>query len=629
MPKAKYTFDDNIEGWREYDTDSGTFGADPWHNPVLKGAQTLDGDWLATPADFAGDNTDLIGGTVSFDFKNVATGSSGAKEFDSIDIMLQAADGTVLTASIPVTPTTGLVSEHVSIELNASTFGVSDAQFQEVMGDLSFFAVNGDGRASAENTIIDNVTFDTQPDGTVDGEATGETMDLGYDDADGATDGGGDVITVGDDCIDGGAGNDTIYGEAGDDTIMGGEGADVIYGGADNDFISGGHHTDQMDGGGGDDTVSYHDAFGSTEYVELDLEAGTGILRAADGTNLGTEIITNFENAVGGASGDHLSGTSGANKLDGAGGNDTLRGRADDDTLTGGAGDDTFVFEDVFGSDVVTDFDLGDSDGNGSTNDQIDVSELTNSYGNPVRAWDVTVTDDGNGNAILNFPNGECLTLQGIAPAQVDSANQLNAMGIPCFANGTLIGSPKGDVPVEALKVGDLVNTVDSGPQPIRWIGKRTLDQTDLEEAPHLKPVLIPSHVLGNHSPLLVSPLHCILLGPEHGLETTVFVRAKHLVEVFGSVRIALGCRRVDYYHILLDSHQVLISNGAPSESFYPGFEALRMLSDTDRTELFRYLPELTQLTADQTYGPRARRVMLRKEVRKRLSSVSRQRLRA
>jgi hypothetical protein len=120
-----------------------------------------------------------------------------------------------------------------------------------------------------------------------------------------------------------------------------------------------------------------------------------------------------------------------------------------------------------------------------------------------------------------------------------------------------------------------------------------------------------------------------MLLGPEHGLETPVFVRAKHLVEVFGSVRIALGCRRVDYYHILLDSHQVLISNGAPSESFYPGFEALRMLSDTDRTELFRYLPELAQLTADQTYGPRARRVMLRKEVRKRLSSVSRQRLRA
>jgi Ca2+-binding RTX toxin-like protein len=658
MPEATYSFDTDTEGWRTFDSGSDTFVGNPWHNPVLKGAQIHDAElgvspWLATPVDFAGDNSDLINGTITFDFKNVDDDFAADGQFSSIDVMLVSVDGTQLTASISVTPTTGMVDTSVSVNLNAATFGTSDAQFLAVMGNLSFFAINGDGRAISENTLIDNVTFEAPSDGTVDGEATGEVMGLGYDDADGATDGGGDEITTGGDRIDGGGGNDTISGDAGDDTILGGQGADDIAGGADDDFISGGHSTDQMDGGSGNDTVSYSDAFGSTEYVELDLESGTGILSAADGTNLGTETVTNFENAVGGANGDHISGTSAENLLDGAEGDDTLIGRAgddtliggsgdddlrggsgddlldgqsgadtlqggaDNDTLTGGVGNDIFVFEDAFGNDVVTDFDMDDSDGNGSTNDQFDVSSLTDSNGNPINAWDVNVLDDGNGNAVLSFPNGETITLQGIAPSQVNRASHLKAMGIPCFTGGTLITTPKGEVPVESLQVGDLVSTLDNGPQPIRWIGKRHLVKADLQAAPHNKPVLIPSGVLGNHSPLLVSPLHCMLLGTEHGLKTSAFVRAKHLVEVFGPIRIANGRRKVDYFHLLMDTHQILFSNGAASESFYPGFEALRMLSNVDQIALRSYRPQLGQIPVHRAYGAHARPVMRRKDVLK------------
>jgi Ca2+-binding RTX toxin-like protein len=820
MPEATYSFDTDSEGWRTFDSGSDTFVGNPWHNPVLKGAQIHDSElgvspWLATPADFAGDNSDLINGAITFDFKNVDDDFAADGQFSSIDVMLVSVDGTQLTASISVTPTTGMVDESVSVNLNAATFGTSDAQFLAVMGNLSFFAINGDGRAIRENTLIDNVTFEAPSDGTVDGESTGEVMGLGYDDADGATDGGGDEITTGGDRIDGGGGNDTISGDAGDDTILGGHGADDIAGGADDDFVSGGYSTDQMDGGSGNDTVSYSDAFGSTEYVELDLEAGTGILRAADGTNLGTETVTNFENAIGGENGDQISGTSGENQLDGAegddtligragddtltggsgnddlrggssgqsdvlsngdfsnggsgwivgnptggspptfsgglvrfnstdensygdyiqqsfssvegqthsvsltlgesgagtgnhtfqvdvlddannviathtytlnnntasirnftfeatsdtssiritntsstsstssdgvvyevsvstadpnggddvlrggsgddlldgqSGNDTLQGGADNDTLTGGVGNDIFVFEDAFGNDVITDFDIGDSDGNGSTNDQFDVSNLTDSNGNPVNAWDVTVTDDGNGNAVLIFPNGESITLQGIAPSQINRASHLNAMGIPCFTGGTLIATPKGEVPVESLQVGDLVSTLDNGPQPIRWIGKRHLVKAGLQAAPHNKPVLIPSGILGNHSPLLVSPLHCMLLGTEYGLKTSAFVRAKHLVEVFGPIRIANGCRKVDYFHLLLDTHQILLSNGAASESFYPGFEALRMLSNLDRIALCSYRPQLGRIPVHRAYGPRARPVIRRKDVLKEIS---------
>ncbi|MEM7732331.1 MAG: cadherin domain-containing protein, partial [Pseudomonadota bacterium] len=59
------------------------------------------------------------------------------------------------------------------------------------------------------------------PDGVVDGEAFDEDMVLDYDDSNAPTDGGGDLITNGDDVIFGNGGSDTIDGAAGDDTIFG------------------------------------------------------------------------------------------------------------------------------------------------------------------------------------------------------------------------------------------------------------------------------------------------------------------------------------------------------------------------------------------------------------------------
>ncbi|MCF6444127.1 Hint domain-containing protein [Nereida sp. MMG025] len=92
--------------------------------------------------------------------------------------------------------------------------------------------------------------------------------------------------------------------------------------------------------------------------------------------------------------------------------------------------------------------------------------------GQPVNVNDVTVTDDGAGNAKLTFPNGESIVLQGTSVAQFSSAASLNAVGIPCFTSGTFIQTPRGQRLIDHLRVGDLVSTCDNGPQPIRWIGK-------------------------------------------------------------------------------------------------------------------------------------------------------------
>lgn len=69
--------------------------------------------------------------------------------------------------------------------------------------------------------------------------------------------------------------------------------------------------------------------------------------------------------------------------------------------------------------------------------------------------------------------------------------------GVVCFTNGTAIRTPQGDVLLEDLRVGDLVTTMDNGPQRILWIETRALDKTALIAAPNLRPILIQKGVLG------------------------------------------------------------------------------------------------------------------------------------
>lgn len=126
------------------------------------------------------------------------------------------------------------------------------------------------------------------------------------------------------------SGNLTILGTANNDTLIGGGGNDSIEGGAGNDTLT---------GGGGTDTVSYAHATGG---VTVNLWNNT----AQDTMNAGTDTMDGFENLLGSAHGDTLTGTTGANEIWGGDGNDTIDGKAGNDTLHGGAGTDAISFQD-------------------------------------------------------------------------------------------------------------------------------------------------------------------------------------------------------------------------------------------------------------------------------------------
>lgn len=171
---------------------------------------------------------------------------------------------------------------------------------------------------------------------------------------------------------------------------------------------------------------------------------------------------------------------------------------------------------------------------------------------------------------------------------------------VACFTRGTIIETDKGPRAIETLRAGDLVWTLDSGHQPIRWIGETRLDAQALTDAPQLRPIRIAAGALGNGAPardLLVSPQHRILLKSRIALRmfgaTEVLVAAKQLLSIDGIEQVDADA--VDYVHFMCGAHHVVLSNGALTESMYAGAQALAALSPAARDEILELFPAIAE----------------------------------
>ena len=426
-------------------------------------------------------------------------------------------------------------------------------------------------------------------------------------------DGGNNILSggVGDDRMDGGAGNDTVDGGSGSDsfTVNVGQGSDFLTGGED----KGGTETDTLDLDASKGGVSVN--FTGSEQGSYSFEAGGAgsflqmeVVSTTDGNDtISAEEAKGGVNAEANDGDDQLRGSQFNDTFSGGGGNDTLQGGTGNDVLSTGAGDDTVVFTSGSGSDVILDFDLGDPEKEGTTNDQFDVSELDDGNGNGVKAWDVKVSDDGNGNAVLNFPGGESVTVIGLSPDLASSPGQLSAMGIPCFASGTHILTPQGARCVEDILAGDFILTPDGREVPVLWHGKRSLNAGDLNTRPDLRPIRIRAGHFGALRDLIVSPQHALVVQAPSG---PALIRARHLAEWRRGARVARGLACVTYHHLLLPAHDLLLAEGAVTESYYPGPLTVRSLLPEDRMALASAVLSARQpgapfVTLEQAYGPR------------------------
>ncbi len=132
-----------------------------------------------------------------------------------------------------------------------------------------------------------------------------------------------------------------------------------------------------------------------------------------------------------------------------------------------------------------------------------------------------------------------------------------------CFVSGTRILTPDGEIAVECLVPGDRVITLGGVERPVAWIGQRRIDLTTHGRADMVAPIRIHRNAIAPNQPhrdLLVSPDHALFIDG-------VLVPARRLVN-HATITREPANRSVTYFHVELDQHAILFSEGLATESY-------------------------------------------------------------
>jgi hypothetical protein len=133
---------------------------------------------------------------------------------------------------------------------------------------------------------------------------------------------------------------------------------------------------------------------------------------------------------------------------------------------------------------------------------------------------------------------------------------------MPCFRCGTRIATRSGEILIEELAIGDLVQAHDAGLAPIKWIGHRCVDCRNHPKPQKVWPVRVCAGAFGDdmpHRDLWLSPDHAVFVDD-------VLIPIKRLVNGTSIEQVPMD--EVTYYHIELEHHDVLLAEGLPAESY-------------------------------------------------------------
>ena len=176
------------------------------------------------------------------------------------------------------------------------------------------------------------------------------------------------------------------------------------------------------------------------------------------------------------------------------------------------------------------------------------------------------------GNAVFNLANlGGPLAESGTtiltARPILDTSHLTFLTAEPvCYLRGTHLATPTGESKIEDLVVGDLVLTVTDGDRvarAVKWVGHRRIDLTRHPRPETVAPIRIERDAFADNVPhrdLLVSPDHAIFVDG-------MLICARQLVNGT-TIRREKGWSSVDYYHVELNEHAILLAEGLPAESY-------------------------------------------------------------
>ncbi len=481
--------------------------------------------------------------TVTLDTSQPAALGTGGEGLDNLTV--GNADATLVLSAAGKTLTVVRADNKAVTTLSAGTIDISNTStlttdFFDITGG-TFLESNG-----ALNVISDKTTgADFSVSGgtfTLSGGAVSVTNEAGF--------------TGGTDAISGGTFNAGTLALSGASTLLtlsggtattstGGGGA--IIGSSDSIAISGSAVLDATNGGLADSGTLI--GSGTTKGVIT----GSGTVEASGGT---LELAT----AIAGTGPVFDIGNSGASSLK----LDAAPGTGNTFTFLGSAGN----------------LALGGAFKDGVAGLNVSTSTAPTNFVDILGTKGVTVTSGGTGTgagpASVTLDNGDILNLTGItggsggwhvltAPDSAGTGTDV-FLGPVCYVAGTHILTAKGERAIESLSQGDIVLVLSDGElkaQPIKWIGCRRIDLTAHPRPETVAPIRIERDAIAAgipHRDLLVSPDHAVFVDGK-------LICARQLLNGT-TIRSEFGWTAVDYYHVELDQHAILLAEGLPAESY-------------------------------------------------------------
>ncbi len=196
----------------------------------------------------------------------------------------------------------------------------------------------------------------------------------------------------------------------------------------------------------------------------------------------------------------------------------------------------------------------------------------------------VEIIDGGQVTAFLQLAGAYSNAYFGQQSDGLEGTELTLTEGTPCYCRGTRILTDAGEIPVEDLRIGDRLITKSGESRALRWIGRRSYAGRFATANRDVLPVVFRAGCLPGGVPtrdLAVSPLHAMYL-------EGVLVPAACLIN--GSTILQVErVDQVEYFHLELASHDVIIAEGALSETYL----------DDDNRNMFHNAAEFHALYPD------------------------------
>ena len=171
-----------------------------------------------------------------------------------------------------------------------------------------------------------------------------------------------------------------------------------------------------------------------------------------------------------------------------------------------------------------------------------------------------------------------------------------------CFAAGTRIATPTGEVAVETLETGSTILTGDGRAVPVKWLGRQTV-VTRFGPPERLLPIRLQAGALGDglpHTDLTVTADHALLI-------EGFLCHAGALVNGTTIARVPLAEMGGTYtvYHIETEDHEIIFANGAPAETFIDTVTRRAFDNFAEFDALYGDVPEMQELALPRAMSAR------------------------